>query len=394
MTEDKCFFSALVQGKDWKKELLGLCSKVKTAFAGKSCDLVIFFVSESYSEFNAEIFTQILSEELSCQASLGCNTSGVIGENKEIEMEPAITVLAMHLPGVKLQPFYFSSRDVQSTETGNDLIQFMDIYPTEKPRFICLADPASGDVTQLLEAFNSAYKGVPVIGGLASGGMVRMANWLVLNGTVYQEGAVILALMGDIEFDVIVSQGCRPIGSPLIITKAEDNILYELAGRPTLEVLRELMDTLPPKDQKLIEHSLFVGLVMNEHQTQFKRGDFLIRNIMGFNPDAGSLIIGATLKVGHTLQFQLRDAETSSEDLKFLLEKSKNEKKPKNQGALLVTCCGRGKGLYGASHHDVQMIQRARGPLPLAGFFANGEIGPVGNRNYVHGYTSSLVILR
>ena len=171
-------------------------------------------------------------------------------------------------------------------------------------------------------------------------------------------------------------------------------MLFELAGKPALEVTREILEKLSSKDKALSESSLFVGLVMNENQASFKRGDFLIRNIMGFDPDSGALMIGASLKVGHTMQFQLRDAETSEEDLKTLLQKSEKSHGGSPEAAILVSCCGRGKNLYGKPDHDVRMIQAAKGPLPLVGFFANGEIGPIGNKNYVHGYTSSLVILR
>ena len=393
MADQKIFVSAFTTGKDWKVEAENLAAKVRKDLGGKSCDLVIFFVSEKYQNFDPAVFSGILQAKTQCTALIGCNSSGIIAGEKEIEMEPAISALAMHLPGVKIFPFYLSSSDAGAMKSGAELINSIDIYPPDKPRFICLADPMSCDISQLLNLFNEAYKGLPVIGGLASGGVMGADNWLALNGTIYTEGAAGVGLTGDIEFDSLVSQGCRPIGKPYVITKAEDNILYELAGKPALHIAREVLEKLAPKDKALAEHSLFVGLVMEEQRTEFKRGDFLIRNIMGFDPESGAFAIGAVLKVGHTLQFQLRDAETSEEDFKILLEKRGGAKDGSPQGGLLVSCCGRGKGLFGQAGHDARMIQSMRGPLPLTGFFANGEIGPVGNKNYVHGYTSSLVIL-
>lgn len=159
-----------------------------------------------------------------------------------------------------------------------------------------------------------------------------------------------------------------------------------------MEVLREVVAALSPRDQELARHSLFAGLVMNEYRSGFQRGDFLVRNLMGFDADSGALAVGANLRAGQTLQFQLRDAQTSAEDLKAWLERM--GKDDAARGAVLVSCCGRGKGLYGESDHDSRMIQSLRGPLPLAGFFANGEIGPVGPKNYLHGYTSSLAVIR
>lgn len=390
MAAKKIFSAALSREKDWKKAAVAAAAAVKKDLKGSACDLLIYFVSESYKDFDPKAFSDFLAGLLPCGFLIGCNANGVIANDKEVEMEPAVSVLAMHLPGVKIHSFYMSAEDSHAMGKGADLINFLDIYPTDKPHFICLADPMSVDITNLLNMFNEGYKGLPVIGGLASGGVMRMPNWLSLNGQIYDEGVVGIAMAGEIEFDVIVSQGCRPIDRPYVITKAEGNVIQEIAGRPTIQALSEILESLPEKDKRLSENSLFVGIVMNENQTNFKRGDFLIRNIVGFDPESGSLMVGAILKAGQTIQFQLRDSETSTEDLKILLEKLKTV--PSNVGALLVSCCGRGRGLYGVPDHDAKMIQLLRGPLPLTGFFANGEIGPIGDKNYIHGYTSSLVI--
>lgn len=391
MTDEKIFLAALSDGSDWRAEIEQTAARIHAGLGGRSCDLVLFFVADQYGDFDAAEFSRTLSRALGARAALGCASSGVIGGGREIEMEAGISIMAMHLPGVKLTPFQISGSDSQYLKSGRELIPFLDIYPTDKPRFILLADPATCDIQQILSAFNEGYKGLPVIGGLASGGE---SNWLSLNGELLNEGAVGVALEGDIEFEVTVSQGCRPIGKPFVITKAEDMSLRELSGRPAVEALRELLDTLPARDRELSEHSLFVGLVMNESQQSFKRGDFLVRNIMGFDPDSGALVIGAHLRVGQTLQFQLRDAETSSEDLVALLEKNRPAPGGPSRGALLVSCTGRGRGLYGEPDHDAKTVQSLKGPLPLTGFFTNGEIGPIGSKNFIHGYTSSLVILK
>src|SRR3989338_7981330 len=267
--EKKIFLSGFSKGKNWKKEIQAVASKMKKELGGKSCDLAVFFISESYTDFDPKTFCQLMSEELLCRVSIGCNSSGVIANETEIEMEPAMAVLAMHLPEVKISPFYISGDYANSFSNGNELISSLDIYPPDKPHFICLADPAGGDISKLLLNFNEAYKGLPVIGGLASGGMMGVPNWLCLNGAVYDNGAVGVALAGNIEFETIVSQGCRPIGESFVITKAEDNVLFELAGKPALEVTREILEKLSPKDKALSESSLFVGLVMNENQASF-----------------------------------------------------------------------------------------------------------------------------
>lgn len=391
---NKFFTSAISVDANWKKAAEAVASKLKRDLDGRACDLLCVFVSETYEDFDAKAFVSGWAGTLAPRVMIGCNASGVIGTSKEVEMKPAISAIAMRLPDIKIQPFFLSSTEIHSLKNGAALLNELDIYPTDKPHFIVLGEPSSANVNELLSLFNDGYKKCPVIGGLASGGVANRPNWLALNGEVYEEGAVGAALLGDIEFEIIVSQGCRPIGKPYVITKAEDNVLYELAGRPALEVVRDVVQELTYHDKQLAQTSLFVGLVMNENKEAFHRGDFLIRNIIGFDPEAGTLVVGEELKVGHTLQFQLRDAQTSEEDLKTLLGTLKETGDVDVRGALLISCCGRGEGLYGKPNHDIQMIQSLRGPFPLCGFFANGEIGPVGPKNYIHGYTSSLAIIR
>lgn len=392
---DKIFSSGLSREKDGPIAVQALASKVTQDLNGLSCDLALFFVSEGYDQ-NAKHLSQLFREFVSPKFLIGCNASGVIGDKTEVEMEPAASVLAMHLPGVHVASFSIFEPQLRSFQSATDLVEYLDIYPTDRPKFILLGDPMSGDVTELLNLFNQGYREAPVIGGLASGMVTGSANWLTLNDEIYSNGVVGVALTGDIEFEVIVSQGCRPIGEPFAITRAEQNILYELRGRPALHVLTEVVAKLSSEDQHLAQHSLFVGLVMDESRTDFAKGDFLIRNVLGIDPRAGALIIGAILETGQTVQFQLRDAHASEQDLKNLLKKveSQAEHQKNSAGGILVSCCGRGKGLFGVGDHDVKMIQSMRGPVSLTGFFANGEFGPVDRKNYLHGYTSSLTLIR
>lgn len=387
----KIFSSALSRNKNWREAVSEVASHVKKDLSGSSCDLLIVFVSETYEDFEPSAFLAMLANFLPSGTVIGCNASGVIGDAREIEMEPALAALAMHLDGVDIYPFQLNESDISGLKEGAELINTLDIYPPDKPHFITFADPMTFDVVKLLQLANEGYKGLPVIGGLASGAVMGVPNWLCLNGVAFREGLVGVALKGDIRFDIIVSQGCRPVGKPYVVTKAEGNVLHELAGRPALEVVRELIEGLSPKDRKLAEFSLSVGLVMNEQKSEFKRGDFLIRNLVGFDPDTNALMIGAVLKVGQTLQFQVRDAETSAEDFDHFLKEA-NKDAGQARGGMLVSCCGRGRNFYGKADHDAKAVQSLQGPLPVAGFFANGEIGPVGQKNFVHGYTSSFVI--
>ncbi|MHB2026188.1 MAG: FIST signal transduction protein [Elusimicrobiota bacterium] len=389
--EDKRFFSALSTDKDWRKAVSEAAAKVAGALTG-GCDLAVVFATDLHQDVKPAELPELLRQILPCRVLIGCNASGVIAGRKEIEMKPAVSVMGMRLPGVEITPFHLSSKDTESLKTGAALLETLDIYPTDKPKFLAFADPMTCDIEKWIKLFNEGYPGAPVIGGLASGMAMGRPNWLVLGLESYSEGSVGVALSGDVEFDIVVAQGCRPIGEPRIITKAEAHVLRELGGRPPLEILSEVIQGLSPADQELARRSLFAGLVMDEYRGKFKRGDFLIRNIVGLDEESGALMIGADLRAGQTLQFQLRDARTSDEDLKSLIGRLPDG--TSERGALLVSCCGRGQGLYGEPDHDSALIQTAKGPLPMAGFFANGEIGPVGGKNYVHGYTSSLALIR
>jgi small ligand-binding sensory domain FIST len=390
---EKRFADAMSVDKDWRKAAAEAARAARAKLGPLPCDLALIFVSQVWDDFDPAELSSILAKELAPLHSLGCNASGVISGRREVEMKPAIAVLAMRLPGVKLHSFSFTPGELSKMEDGRALVAALDLYPTDNPKFLAFGDPMSCDPDHLTGLINSGYPGAPLVGGLSSGPQLKKASWMLLNGEPIEKGVAGVALTGDVSFDIVVSQGCRPIGEPLMVTKAEGNVLQELGGRPPLDVLRETLSRCPPDDQRLARHSLFAGLVMKEGHSGYKRGDFLIRNLMGFDQDSGSLVLGAALRRGQTLQFQLRDAATSDVDFQAMLG-AMAEGGAAPRGALLVACCGRGQGLYGEPDHDAGLVQSMRGPLPMAGFFANGEFGPVDGRNYVHGYTSSLVVIR
>lgn len=393
MSEPKRFVESLSTLPDWRAAVVEAAQRARAKLGPVPCDLALVFVSQTWADFDARELPRILARELAPLHSLGCNASGVIAGRREVEMEPGVSILAMRLPGVSVRGAHFAPSELARLEDGAGLVSALDLYPTEKPKFITLGDPATCDAEKWLELLASGYPGCPVVGGLASGPVLRKPSWLLCDGRVHDDGAAVAVLTGPVEFLAVVAQGCRPIGEPFMVTKAEGNVLQELGGRQPLEVLRETLSRCTPEDQSLARHSLFAGLVMNEYRPGFKRGDFVVRNLVGFDPDTGHLVVGAALRRGQTLQFQLRDAHTSDQDLQSLLG-AIPEPDAAPRGALLVSCCGRGKGLYGEPDHDATVVQTLRGPLPLAGFFANGEFGQVGGRNFIHGYTSSLVVIR
>jgi len=264
--------------------------------------------------------------------------------------------------------------------------------PTKNLHFLLLADPFTFDASALISGLDATYPDSRKIGGLASGGQSPGSSSLFLNSRVWRDGAVGIAMSGNISIDTIVAQGCRPIGTPMMITACEGNVLLELDGRPPLLVVRQLFASLPAKDQALVQTSLFVGLEMKTDEVEFHPGDFLVRNIIGMDPDSGAIAIGATPKQWQVMQFLLRDSQTATEDLSRLLSEYRGSAKP--DGALLFSCLGRGIHLFGSADHDTGLFREKLGPIPLGGFFCNGEIGPVGASTFLHGYTSAFALFR
>jgi small ligand-binding sensory domain FIST len=235
---------------------------------------------------------------------------------------------------------------------------------------------------------------LPVVGGLASSKYSRRGTYVILDDQVYDEGVVGVALGGAYEVKTVVSQGAAPLGEIWTITGVEENLVYSIGMRPAMKVLGDTFRKLKPDVQVRARANLLVGLAMNEYQDEFHRGDFLIRNIVGLDRETGAVAVGAMPREGQTIQFQLRDPEAADEDLHALLSKARQELEGREiAGAVLCSCNGRGIGLFGQPDHDAKAFQEELGSIPVAGFFCNGEIGPVAGKNYLHGFTASIALI-
>jgi len=263
------------------------------------------------------------------------------------------------------------------------------------PHFLLLADPFSFDAEAFLSGLDGAFPSGKKIGGLASGARAPGGNALFLGASSYRAGLVGVALHGNVEIDTVVAQGCRPIGEPMFVTNCQRNMLAELDGRKALDVLRDLFLTLGEADRKIFRSSLFLGIVMMDNLQEYRQGDFLIRNLGGVDPESGAIAVAAPLRENMVVQFHLRDAKTSADDLAaLLLRYASSLGGGRPQGSLLFSCLGRGTHLYGAPDHDTDLFRERVGDVPLGGFFCNGEIGDVHGRTYLHGYTSSFGLFR
>ncbi|MCS6915898.1 MAG: FIST C-terminal domain-containing protein [Myxococcales bacterium] len=357
-------------------------------------DLVLCFVSSHYRAGFATL-PQLVRRLLPEALLLGCSAGGVVGGGREVEQRRALSLTAAVLPGVSVRALDLPAEGMPEEDdiAGWRMLVGGEVEP--QPHFILLPDPFSCDIDQLCVGLDRAFPDGCKIGGLCSGGRGPGDGALFIGEAVRASGCVGVALSGNIVLDTIVAQGCRPIGTPLVVTRCHDNIIEEVTGGPPVKVLRELYETLPALDRQLMHHSLFLGIEMRSNQVELHQGDFLIRNILGLDPHRGALVVGARVQPWQAVQFHLRDARTSAEDLEQRLvqyRETMGSRRPR--GALLFSCLGRGEHLYGRPNHDSEVFQRLIGPVPLGGFFCSGEIGPVGGSTFVHGYTSAFGLFR
>lgn len=356
-------------------------------------DLIVVFLSPDY-ELPYEGLIRSLKDSFPISNILGCTAGGMIGGGKEIEQTYALSITAASLPDVSIETFSLQSAMVPDLDDGpNKWHASIGISNLQNPQFVILADPFSFPTQNFLSGMDFAYPNSTKIGGLASGTGTARTNSLFLNNEILDSGLIGIALSGNIRVDTVVAQGCKPIGDVMRITSSESNILKSIDNRNPMEILGHLHDSLDKGNQNLMRHSLFVGVVMDSFNDDPQHGDFLIRNIMGIDNSTGYLGVGETLNEGQLIQFHLRDAKTSAEDLDNLLRKYRGSTTVMDgTGALLFSCLGRGKYLYGVENFDTGVFNQYLEGIPLGGFFCNGEIGPVSGTTHIHGYTSSFGI--
>jgi small ligand-binding sensory domain FIST len=261
-------------------------------------------------------------------------------------------------------------------------------YNFDQGVHLMLCDPYSVPVDTLLSYLNEHVPGALVMGGVASGASGAGQGGLFLDDRVLTGGCVGVHLPDDSVIQLLVSQGCRPVGSPYTVTKAEGNLVHELGGRPPLSLLQHLARSLPERDRQLLAHGVQVGIVIDEYKVERSSGDFLIRGVIGVDPASGALAIGDEPRLGQTVQFHVRDADSADEDLRRTLEQGLGGRRV--SGALLFTCNGRGSRLFSQPDHDAGLLAKVAGDIPVSGFFCGGELGPVGGKNFLHGFTASI----
>ena len=385
-------------------------------------DLLMAFVTPHHAQ-RMGMIADTLRDALGSAHMLGVSASAVMSGDTEVNHGPGVALLACSLPGVRISPFWvdhISPRDstderaaklAEQIEAGTDMrAAFFFADPFSVP-LVKLIPALSASRTQHITASGRVEQIGTIIGGMASAATRPGGNSLLLDGDVRSGGAMGVTLSGPLRVDTVVSQGCRPVGHPMIITKARGNLILELAGVKAVEAVREIVHHLPEHDKQLLGNGLLIGRVINEHKSHFGRGDFLIRNVMGGDEQSGAIAVADLVQAGQTVQIHLHDAQTAREDLSLLLDGQRLYEKP--AGALLVSCTGRGEKFFDEPGHDARAFahafdqvpdgaSRAKSGkevnpgtgIPLAGFFAAGEIGPIDEHIFQHGHTAVAGLFR
>jgi small ligand-binding sensory domain FIST len=359
----------------------------RDALGGRDCDLAVVFASGAHLAA-PEATLEGIHETLAPAELVGCGAAGVIGETREVEQGTAVSVWAAALDGGQAMPFH---AEVEALGEGEGVLSGLPDL-TGAAGALLLADPFTFATDAVLRELSTSAPMLPLLGGLASARSPDAETPLLLGEDVVTSGAVGVRF-DDVEILPCVSQGATPIGPELTITASEGSIIAELAGRPALDKLRETIEALTVDDLRLIQGGLLMGIVIDPNKPEYVQGDFLVRGLVGADPDTGQVAVGTDVRPGQVVRLHARDAASADRDLREALGArmlALGGRTP--AGALLISCNGRGAGMFGHAHHDAAALDHELGGAPAAGFFAAGEIGPVGGEYFLHGFTATIAV--
>ncbi len=347
---------------------------------GPAPDLVILFVTTPHAGALEDIVSTV-DRLVEPGAMIGCVTDSVLAGDREVEGQAAIVLWAGRMGPVEARHL-----EVQRRPSGDSASLIGLPEAGTAGTLVLIADPHTFPTSRVLDVVAEHHPDLTVVGGMVSSGPVAGSNRLVLDGAIRTSGAVAALLPPSVAVAPVVSQGCRPVGEPFTVTAAEGNVVHAIAGEQATVRLRQALATAPAIELHEARNGLHLGRVVDQHQIDIGRGDFLVRAVLAVDPSTGSITVADQVGIGDTVQFQLRDSDTADEDLRVMLGDRSG------MGALLFTCNGRGLRLFGTPDHDAELVSSSLGTLALAGMFCAGEIGPVGDRSFVHGYSASILV--
>ncbi|HEX9783799.1 MAG TPA: FIST N-terminal domain-containing protein [Opitutaceae bacterium] len=372
---------------DWDEaELVEFAIALRRRLGSNAVTFGLVFVAPNLSGRARELL-ELLRVHAQIPVLVGCSSMGLVEGGREIESASGVVLGLFALPGAIVQPVAFPA-----TGDSGAIARRSVKDPAGIHGWLAFVEPFHTDAENWIESLQSAFPGVPIYGGLATGQPGEAAAQIYCDGEVIEAGGVALAVSG-VRVLGAVAQGCTPVGETWTITRSEGNIIHRIGNRPAVAVLEETFGDLDEEVRRRSRGSFFAGLAVDEYLEDHRRGDFLVRNLIGADPDSGALAIAATPRQGQTMQFQMRDAAAADEDIRRMLGRLRDDVgRSRVLGGCVSLCVGRGQGLFGERDHDAALVRQIIGPVGIAGFFCNGEFGPVGRRSFVHGYTASLVL--
>jgi small ligand-binding sensory domain FIST len=385
--EQMCWAAALSEQPAAREALGEVLAQLQERLRGEEPDLVLLFLSSQHRGQARAILDGVRQRYPRCRV-FGCTASGVLGAGREIERREGLSAIAARLPRVALGALYCRPGVVPDVAR---LASAFGVTAADDPHFLVLGDPHDPTLVQLLAVLDEAYPRAVKVGGLFSGSAPG-EGLLIDDDLLRSEGSMVLALSGNLRVHGLLSQGCRPVGEPMIVTRCRDNVIEQLnVGKP-VEALRKLFGSLDAREQALCRHALHLGLEMKANAHEFHAGDFLVREVLGLDPNSGAMAVGARMQDYQVVQFHLRDGLSAARDLDRQFARLPDDAAVRWRAALMFSCTGRGQALFGVPNHDSDALARRLGSLPVAGFFAAGEIGRVEGTTFIHGYTSAIAL--
>jgi small ligand-binding sensory domain FIST len=395
--DDATIASATSEHHDTRTAADELATAMHDAMEARSPDLIILMATFHHAAALPEACND-LRRMLIPGHLLAATAESVLGDDRELEGVAGMSVLAMRFRSehrrIRLSPWRTSPWDPVPLSQPDALAARIDAA-SDTRCVLVLADPFSTPSTRMLPAIGGCLGGshfLPVTGGLLSGASQPSCNRLILDDVVQDAGAIGLTISGDLQVDTVVSQGCRPVGPPIVVTSCDGNVLTGLGGRPALDTVHDVLSELPDQERELLSRGLLIGRALDAGKKRLGRGDFVVRNVLGVDKDKKAIAVSELPRVGQTIQLHLRDAQAAHEDLQLLLDGQQVHDPP--LGAFVTTCNGRGEQLFGGIGHDTATIRGRLESPPMAGFFAAGEFGPIAGSNIIHGHTVVATILR
>ena len=352
--------------------------------------VVVFFTVEHAP--NSQSLLSTLTRVTRSDRIVGSSGAGILTGAGEIEGQHGLAVLVFASDQMQSRPFLFEPLRERDEEVGASIAQM--VGADQGSLLALFPDTYNGQPHQLLRSLEQKLGFVPVVGAGSSESGTAQATYQICGEQCRSNSVAGLHLSGSFEAVIDITQGCQPITEPMVITKAEGNLIFEINDRPALEVFAKLLKGPLAEDLRRALMFIFVGLPADPDQGTISPGQYLVRNIVGLDPEKGIVGIADQVREGQSIIFTLRDGQRAREDLNQMLQRQARKLEGRTPAfGLYFNCCARGNSLYGMPGIDTAYIRQGLGDFPLLGTFGGYELAPLGAKNHLFAYTGVLALI-